>query len=556
MGVLGFAPFLQKHCPEVVKTLPQRLRGFNGKTIVFDGTLITQRLHWAQIPHRYRHVLGWYRIISELKDNDVNAICVFDGKERSVAKVHENERRSDARRLVAARSALESERLYRLQKMNTLLKAYQVVPSEKLQTTLQEILPQSRPKLEAQTSSTSAAAEGSDGKSTDLGHAPGIDDEDIKRIPSEHLIIKTPHGCENADKPSRVTSPDLREEPPERKTSPVKTSEELSSELSILYQKYQSSAQPIRPASPSRTKPLPSDDAMSSLPTLPLIISTEVSLTGGVTESKPQLLLTQEEGQLWSELETLATQPGGTSSTLGSLINRSQLLSESYDRRTKPPSRETYEESKSLLDAMGVPCIECDGPYEAEALASSLVRHGVADHVASEDTDVLVYEAPLLRNITARNGALVSISGTEVRDALQLSRASYVDYALLLGTDFSPRLRHLGPTRALRLIGMHGCIESVLEHEPRYAPYDVEAYLAMVESARRLFYALPAIPNKEKLVMREADRDKVLALLSRFGLSRAAADSDWDPQAALAGNYFEDKPYGEGIAIEVTEFWD
>lgn len=51
-----------------------------------DGTLITQRFHFAQTPYRHRHVLGWYRLIKELNDANVSTICVFDGKERSSAK--------------------------------------------------------------------------------------------------------------------------------------------------------------------------------------------------------------------------------------------------------------------------------------------------------------------------------------------------------------------------------------------------------------------------------------------------------------------------------------
>ena len=38
---------------------------------------------------------------------------------------------------------------------------------------------------------------------------------------------------------------------------------------------------------------------------------------------------------------------------------------------------------------MGVPCVEADGPFEAEALAASLVLRGQADYVASEDTVML-----------------------------------------------------------------------------------------------------------------------------------------------------------------------
>lgn len=55
-------------------------------TCYSDGTLITQRLHFAQVPHPYRHVLGWYRIAKELQDAQVGAVCIFDGKSRSLAK--------------------------------------------------------------------------------------------------------------------------------------------------------------------------------------------------------------------------------------------------------------------------------------------------------------------------------------------------------------------------------------------------------------------------------------------------------------------------------------
>lgn len=54
-----------------------------------DGTLVTQRLHFAQVPHPHRHVLGWYRLVKELETCGVSAICVFDGKERSAAKAQE-----------------------------------------------------------------------------------------------------------------------------------------------------------------------------------------------------------------------------------------------------------------------------------------------------------------------------------------------------------------------------------------------------------------------------------------------------------------------------------
>ncbi len=57
--------------------------------LLSDGTLITQRFHFAPVTHPYRHVLFWYRLAKHLKSNNIQAICVFDGGQRSVAKAAE-----------------------------------------------------------------------------------------------------------------------------------------------------------------------------------------------------------------------------------------------------------------------------------------------------------------------------------------------------------------------------------------------------------------------------------------------------------------------------------
>lgn len=90
MGVQGLTPFLQKTFPDVIQQLPDRLRALAGKKIVIDGTLITQRLHFAQAPHPYRHIIGWYRIAREVEESGVSAICVFDGKERNARRFNED----------------------------------------------------------------------------------------------------------------------------------------------------------------------------------------------------------------------------------------------------------------------------------------------------------------------------------------------------------------------------------------------------------------------------------------------------------------------------------
>jgi hypothetical protein len=106
--------------------------------------------------------------------------------------------------------------------------------------------------------------------------------------------------------------------------------------------------------------------------------------------SKTQYQLTLEEGKLWDKLmdpdEAIDPDESPTVCILTSLREKSSFMVQSYHRRNNPPTEITYEESKNILHAMGVPCIDSTGPYEAEALASSLVLNGCADYVASEDT--------------------------------------------------------------------------------------------------------------------------------------------------------------------------
>ncbi|KAF8531084.1 hypothetical protein JB92DRAFT_243407 [Gautieria morchelliformis] len=271
------------------------------------------------------------------------------------------------------------------------------------------------------------------------------------------------------------------------------------------------------------------------------------SSDGGAREqyvmSKSQVQLAIDEGILWRSLvDPSAVDEADSQQRLDLLSRRSETLSKSYEKRNNPPTSKTYEESKLILQALGVPCIETAGPYEAEALAASLVHHGFADYVASEDTDVLVYEAPLLRNITNRQSPLTLLSGAEIRQVLQLDRASYVDFALLLGTDFSQRIRNLGPHRAIKLIRAHGRIEHVIANEPKFTPrLPADVYLEEVASARLVFGTLPPVPNPEVLQPMQSDEGSVAALLDKYGVYREAM-VEGDFAGALDGNYFNDNP--------------
>jgi flap endonuclease-1 len=299
----------------------------------------------------------------------------------------------------------------------------------------------------------------------------------------------------------------------------VPPAEDVISALSSLYQEYRDCVARI-----------------TSLPSTMEIPESPDETRAEYIMSRSQLQMTIEEGRIW---DALADAP---ETALASLAEKSGVLSESYARRSSPPTTQTYEESKEILRAMGVPCIESEGPFEAEALASSLVIHGIADYVASEDTDVLVYEAPLIRNIANRNDPLILVHGSDVRTALQLSRSAYIDFLLLLGTDFSQRIKNVGPQRALKFIREHGSIERVITQEHKYSPrLSKQLYLEQVGIARLAFATLPPIPDPETLKQRNVNHAKVAAIVQKYRLQRVLPDQ-WNYGAALEGNYFADNP--------------
>ncbi|KAK0449710.1 PIN domain-like protein [Desarmillaria tabescens] len=548
MGVLGLTPFLLKTCPEVIKTLPNRLEELKGKRIVIDGTLITQRLHFVPIPHPYRHVLGWYRIARELQDNDIEAVCVFDGKERNIAKAREALHRKEMRRRDMAREAFENERLKRLDSLGSLLTDFTNVPLDSrkhLFEVIQETPPlegAQPPKLEI-VQADDTETEWNDAET----FSPSMTYETIP-----HVTETTPE--DTSERTETYSAPDITPEP---QPTPADT-RPSTSDLGVVRSDSASSS-PVQDPNGSSAKSQGESvaDSMISLfrnfrNSIPKLASlnraspeeapideseerTEVFMTKGQYE------LTLEEGKVWGNLVADECKEASMHDEVFKIYQKSTVLFESYARRTRPPTAQNYIECREILEAMGIACIESEGPYEAEALACALVSHGFADYVASEDTDVIIYEVPLIRNITNQAGPLIVVSGSDVRKGLQLSRTSFVDFALLLGTDFSERIKNIGPVRAYKFIREHGTIEGVVTNETKYRHrLEPDAYLEQVRVARGIFETLPPIP-KNAMLKGKRDDNKTVVILQKYKLSREI-DPNWNYSTALSGNFFQDNP--------------
>ncbi len=116
---------------------------------------------------------------------------------------------------------------------------------------------------------------------------------------------------------------------------------------------------------------------------------------------------------------------------------------------------DVFSECKQVLSFMGVPYIEAAG--EAEATCAWLVQRSLADMIASEDSDCLVYAGTTLaRNFGTKNVTIVHRD--ELLRMLDMSSESFIDLCILLGTDYNKPFA--GPATAYKLIKKYRMIEA------------------------------------------------------------------------------------------------
>ena len=131
-----------------------------------------------------------------------------------------------------------------------------------------------------------------------------------------------------------------------------------------------------------------------------------------------QLLLNGQEWELYQNISNDTTK-GDIHSQIASLKLTTNETIIRYSK--KPPSSSTYERVRQLLKAAGVPTfiVDQDPVHEGEALASAIVLRGYADYVLSEDTDVLIYGAKMIRESVK---SLRIVDGSLLHSALGLTK--------------------------------------------------------------------------------------------------------------------------------------
>ncbi|MGI0092018.1 MAG: flap endonuclease-1 [Nitrososphaerales archaeon] len=199
------------------------------------------------------------------------------------------------------------------------------------------------------------------------------------------------------------------------------------------------------------------------------------------------------------------------------------------------------EESKRLLDLMGIPWLQA--PSEGEATAAYLTTAGATDYAASQDYDSLLFGAArLVRNVTISGKRKLpnrsvrvdvipeTVTLSEILSANQITREQLIDIGLLLGTDFNPGgFRGVGPATALKLVKRYSKIENIpeLKGKINFDPNEIrEIFLNPKVSTKKVdLDKQKNPPNREELrryLIDEHDfsRERIEAALGRLDATK------------------------------------
>ncbi|MDX1371203.1 MAG: flap endonuclease-1 [Nitrososphaeraceae archaeon] len=144
-----------------------------------------------------------------------------------------------------------------------------------------------------------------------------------------------------------------------------------------------------------------------------------------------------------------------------------------YSQGTVILTDKILEQSKRLLEILGIPIIQA--PSEGEATASLLTKNEIVFACGSQDYDSLLFGAKrLIRNLTISGRRKIPnknkfvivepeiISQSLILEITKLSLEQLIDVGILIGTDFNPGgFEGIGPKTALKLIREYGKLENI-----------------------------------------------------------------------------------------------
>ncbi|MFX1304935.1 MAG: hypothetical protein ACFE9X_16390, partial [Promethearchaeota archaeon] len=209
----------------------------------------------------------------------------------------------------------------------------------------------------------------------------------------------------------------------------------------------------------------------------------------------------------------------------GAMRNNDKTLARQIALSKEYMWQNIIEESKQLLGTLGVPYIE--SPASAESQCAYLVKKGVADYSNSQDFDSLLFGCPqIIQNLSKslrkkvqgkwqyQKIQPVSINLQKNLKNLGLTIFQLVDIGILIGTDYFPGVKGIGPKKALQLIRKYASLENIILKE--YYNYELNNLNpTIIKKIRRIFLFPDVNHSVEEVHWNPPNKSQVIELLCK-----------------------------------------
>lgn len=148
------------------------------------------------------------------------------------------------------------------------------------------------------------------------------------------------------------------------------------------------------------------------------------------------------------------------------------------------------DDAKRLLELLGIPSLQAPG--EAEAQIAYITNNGDTWAANSRDFDTLLFGSPrLVRYLTAsaQEPEIIELQESLTQQGITLEQL--IDVAILMGTDYNPGVKGIGPKTGLKLIKKHGRIENL--------PQDVQKEVSEQYKTIRQIFLKPEVTSDYSL---------------------------------------------------------
>lgn len=193
-----------------------------------------------------------------------------------------------------------------------------------------------------------------------------------------------------------------------------------------------------------------------------------------------------------------------------------------FAQQTSKLTTSMIEESKKLLENMGIPVFQASS--EGEAQSAYLVEQGDAWACASQDYDTLLFGGErLVRNFAVSRSKKVKdttvtldieyVSLPKLLENLEITREQLVEMGILIGTDFFPGIHGIGQHKALDLIKKYKSIKNIVSEKVKVGKKEIQLDFELVEQVKNIFLTPDIRNNYPKIKFSKINYEKIKELL-------------------------------------------